>query len=507
MTTNTLTAQLPGLRDRDTFFAGGRWVEAHGDTIFPVVNPATEEEVARVREVSGADVDFAVGTARSAFDEGPWPTWSGERRAEAIDALADGLERRLPEISALATIEVGVPSAFGNGQGRAVALLRYYAGQARSFPFRTDRVRPDGGTTRVLREPAGVVAAIAPWNGPLSVAALKLGPALASGCTAALKLGPALASGCTAVLKPAPETPLTTYVLAEVVQELVEAGTLPEGVVSVLAAGREIGATLVAHPGVDKITFTGSTAAGKRVMAIGAERIARVTLELGGKSAAIIADDAPLADVLPSLVPGGCGNTGQMCFALTRVLVSEARHDEFVDAMGAALSALKVGDPTDPATTIGPLALERQRDRVESYLALAREEGATVAVGGGRPAGLPKGFYFEPTLLTNVRSDMRIAQEEIFGPVISVLTYRDLDDAVAIANDSIYGLSGSVYTADVERGYEIARRVRTGTISVNGAVFDTTVPFGGYKQSGTGREGGPEGMEPFLEYKSVHMPA
>ncbi|WP_153032114.1 aldehyde dehydrogenase [Amycolatopsis sp. YIM 10] len=494
MTSTIPTASWPGLRDRDRILTGGHWVEATGAMALPVVNPATEETVAEVREASAADVDAAVTAARSAFDTGPWPTWDPGRRAGVLDALADALEKRLPELSALATIEGGVPTGFSQyGQGLAISFLRYYAEQARTFPFRTDRARTGGATTRILREPAGVVAAIAPWNGPLAVAALKLGPALAAGCTV--------------VLKPAPETPLTTYVLADVVEELVAAGTLPSGVVSVLAAGREIGERLVAHPGVDKITFTGSTAAGKRIMSVAAERIARVTLELGGKSAAIVADDAPIPDVLSSLVFGGCGNTGQMCYALTRVLVSESRHDEFVGALGAALSGLAVGDPADPATLIGPLAMARQRDRVEGYVATAIEEGATVVVGGGQPACLPRGYFFEPTLLTGVQNSMRVAQEEIFGPVISVITYRDVDDAVAIANDSTYGLSGSVYTSDVERGYDIARRIRTGTISVNGAVFDTTVPFGGYKQSGLGREGGPEGLEPFLETKSVHMPA
>jgi acyl-CoA reductase-like NAD-dependent aldehyde dehydrogenase len=308
------------------------------------------------------------------------------------------------------------------------------------------------------------------------------------------------------VLKPAPETPLATYVLADVVGDLVRDGFMPEGMINVLAAGREVGESLVANPGVDKISFTCSTAAGRRIMAVTSERIARVTLELGGKSAAIITDDIPFTEVVPSLVPGGCGNTGQMCFALTRVLVPRQREQEALDAIGEAMGTLLVGDPTDPGVTIGPLAMSRQRDRVEGYLALAREEGAVAVLGGGRPAGLDRGYYIEPTLLAGVTNSMRIAQEEIFGPVICVIAYEDIDDAVSIANDSMYGLSGSVYTGDVEAGYDIARRIRTGTCSVNGAVFDTTVPFGGYKQSGVGREGGPEGMAQFLEYKSVHLP-
>lgn len=492
MTTATSLATPTGLADRRDILIGGTWVTATGQTVLDVVNPATEEVVAHVREASPADVDAAVLTARKAFDDGPWPSWSPEARAAAIDSIADRLEARVDELSALATAEGGVPSAFAvYGATLAISFLRYYAEQARTFAFRTDRVRPDGGTTRILHEPVGVVAGIAPWNGPLAVATLKLGPALAAGCTA--------------LLKSAPETPLATYVLAEVVSDAVAAGEIPEGVVSILTGGREVGRAIVAHPGVDKISFTGSTAAGADIMAVASERIGRVTLELGGKSAAIITEDADIPAALESLVPMSCGNTGQMCFALTRVLVPESRHDEFIDAMKAALSSLVVGDPTDPATTTGPLAMQRQRERVEAYIELAREEGASIALGGGRPEGLDTGFYIEPTLLDGVNNSMRVAQEEIFGPVISVITYQDIDEAVQLANDSQYGLSGSIYTADPERGYELARRIRTGTMTVNGAIFDTTVPFGGYKRSGVGREGGPEGLAAFTETKSIHM--
>lgn len=492
MTTTSVAPTANAVSDREHVLIGGSWTPATGQTYIEVVNPATEQVVARVKEPSVADADISVAAAREAFDHGPWPTWTPAQRADAIDALANRIEARIAELSALATAEGGMPVPFANASaGRAVTIFRYFADQARTFPFRSDRTRADGGTTRVLQEPVGVVAAIAPWNGPLAVVGLKVGPALAAGCTV--------------VLKSAPETPLATYAVADAVADAVTAGEIPPGVISILTGGREIGQALVANPDVDKISFTGSTGVGQDIMAVASDRIARLTLELGGKSAAIIAEDADIAEVLKSLVPMSCGNTGQMCFALTRVLVPASRHDEFIAAMSAAMSSLVVGDPAAAGTTTGPLISERQRQRVESYIALAQEAGATVALGGGRPAGLDVGYFVEPTLLDNVDNSMRVAQEEIFGPVISVITYSDIDAAIAIANDSPFGLSGSIYTADPERGFEWARRVRTGTMTVNGAIFDTTVPFGGYKLSGVGREGGPEGLAAFTETKSIHM--
>jgi acyl-CoA reductase-like NAD-dependent aldehyde dehydrogenase len=488
------TNAVAGVDDRDQICVGGRWQEASGDTLLPVVNPYTEQTVARLREASETDVDRVVTVARDAFDSGAWSTMSALRRSAVLHAIADELEAREAVMARVITTENGMPvTASTASVRRAVATFRYFADIATTYGFRVDRPRADGATTRVLREPSGVVAAITPWNGPLG--------------TASLKLGAALAAGCTVVLKTAPETPLSGYLLADIVADLVEAGTLPAGVVSVFTSGRAASEALVAHRGVDRISFTGSTLVGGQIMAAAAGRIARVTLELGGKSAAIVLDDAPLETVLPTLVMGGCGNAGQMCFALTRVLVSERRADEITAAVANAMCALTLGDPMDPATQVGPLTTSRQRERVESYLAVGREEGARVITGGGRPTGQPHGFFVQPTLFGDVSRSMRIAQEEIFGPVIGILTYRDVDDAVAIANDSAYGLAGSVYTADVEVGFEIASRIRTGTCSVNGAVFDTTTPFGGYKQSGLGREGGPEGIEDFTELKAVHMPA
>ena len=304
------------------------------------------------------------------------------------------------------------------------------------------------------------------------------------------------------MLKPAPETPLDAFVLAEIAAE---AG-LPAGVLNVVPAGREVGEHLVVHDDIDKIAFTGSTAAGRRIGGLCGERLRRVTLELGGKSASIILDDADLTTVLPALVPAGIMNNGQACVAQTRILASRDRYSEVVEAVGEAVSAMVVGDPLDPATEVGPLVADRQRERVEGYLDLGREEGARVVVGGGRPTGFDKGWYVEPTVFADVDNKMRIAQEEIFGPVLTVIPYDDVDDAIRIANDSPYGLSGSVYGADVDTATEVAARVRTGTTTVNGFMLEFACPFGGFKGSGVGRELGPEGLEAYLETQSISLP-
>jgi acyl-CoA reductase-like NAD-dependent aldehyde dehydrogenase len=480
----------PALTDRSTLLIGGEWVPGSGDVLLDLVCPSTEEVFARVPEATPAEIDRALESARRAFDEGPWPHMSVHERADILERIAEGIEARLDEFVILEATETGLPIAQGRGRAaHASWVFRFYAQLARDYAFREDRARTDGSPSRVLREPVGVVAAITPWNGPTS--------------TLALKLAPALAAGCTAVVKPAPETPLSAYLIGNI---MVEAG-LPAGVVNMLAGGREIGAYLVAHPGVDKVAFTGSSVAGKRIMASCADRLSRVTLELGGKSAAIVCDDADIETFVPTIVTGGTRSNGQACWAQTRVLVTPRRRDELVDRMVRAMSAIKVGSAYDPETQLGPLAMQRQRDRVEGYIAFGREEGAKVVHGGGRPAGLDRGYFVEPTLFVDVDNSMRIAQEEIFGPVVSVIEVPDVDAAVATANDTAYGLSGTVYTADPERGFEIARRIRTGTLTVNGSIIDFAVPFGGYKESGIGREGGPEGLEAFLETKTIHMPA
>jgi betaine-aldehyde dehydrogenase len=389
---------------------------------------------------------------------------------------------------------MGSPITF-SGMGQVLAptmIFNYYADLAHTFAF--DEVRAGVLNPQVLvtKEPVGVVGAIAPWNVPLFIAAAKLAPSLAAGCTV--------------VYKPAPETPLDAFRLAEIFTEC----GLPTGVLSVVPAGREVSEHLVTHPGVDKISFTGSGVGGKRIGGLCGERLKRCTLELGGKSAAIILDDADLATTIPSLMPNAIMNNGQACIAQTRILAPRARYKEVVDAVVSGVSAMTVGDPMDPATEVGPVVAERQRTRIEGYLASGREEGASVALGGGRPSGseYAKGWYVEPTVFSDVDNKMKIAQEEIFGPVLVVIPFDGDDDAVEIANDSNYGLCGSVWTADNDRGLGVARQVRTGTYMLNAPVpIDFATPFGGFKESGVGREFGPEGLETFLEMKSIALPA
>lgn len=492
--TDTSTGAIPGIADREQVFIGGEWVESTGDEWIDLIDPWTEQKAARIRSATTEDVVLAVRAARESFDAGEWAAKSMAERANVLDQIADRLEARSAELIPIGVVEVGIPVLVSTMTQQMVGgLFRAVAAEARAFSTREDRARGDGGVSRILKEPTGVVAAIIPWNGPIG--------------TVAFKVAPALAAGCSVVLKTAPEAPLSTSVFADIIGELTAEGTIPRGVVSVLCADREVSETLVTNPDVDHITFTGSTLAGRRIMALAAERVAKVSLELGGKSAAIILDDADMGDVLQSLPMGGCMQSGQACVALTRVLVSRKRHDEVLAALTAAYGSLPMGNPWEQTNFLGPLAMERQRDRVEEYIAAAKEEGATVVLGGGRPAGIDHGFFIEPTVIDGVRNDMKVAQEEVFGPVISVITYEDEADAIAIANDSIYGLSGAVYTADLDHGFEVAQKIRTGTISVNAAIIDFTLPFGGYKQSGIGREGGVEGLEEFFEIKTVHMPA
>jgi betaine-aldehyde dehydrogenase len=473
----------------DKFFIGGKWVESAGSSTLEVFSPATEALIGSVPESTTTDMDRAVAAAREAFDLGPWPHLSPAERGDYIAALSAAITARMDEFATLITNENGAPFVFSQmGQVfAATAVLDYYAALVRDFAFEEVRAGMLGSAI-VRREPVGVAAGIIPWNVPLFIVALKLGPALASGSTM--------------VIKPAPETPLDALLMSEIIEEI----GLPAGVVNVVPASREVGEHLVRHPDVDKVAFTGSTAAGRKIGAICGEQLKRCTLELGGKSAAIIADDADLSTTIPTLMPFALMNNGQACVAQTRILAPRSRYDEVKDALADAVGAFVVGDPLDPATECGPLTAERQRDRVEGYIAKGKEEGATVVVGGGRPSGFDKGWYVEPTLFADVDNSMTIAQEEIFGPVLALIAYESDDDAVAIANDSDYGLSGSVYTNDVERGIEIAKRVRTGTYAVNNIGMDFGSPFGGFKSSGVGRELGPEGLKAYLEDKSILLP-
>lgn len=491
MTTATTRPEAPTFPDRPGVFIGGAWTSSTGEDWIDVVDSWSENVVSRVRAATADDVAAAVAAARASFAAGEWASTPIAERADVIDEIANRLEARLPELIEIGIAEVGIPvPVSAMTQEMTLGLFHAVANEARNVTLVDERTRADGGVSRVLKEPNGVVGVIIPWNGPIG--------------TIAFKVIPALAAGCSVVLKTSPEAPLSPSVFADVIAELVDEGRIPAGVVSVLAADREVSESLVRNADVDHITFTGSTAVGRRIMAVASERVAKVSLELGGKSAAIVLDDADLASVMQALPMGGCMQSGQACIALTRVLVSEKRHDEVVSAYKAALGMLPMGNPWEETNFLGPLASARQRDRVEGYIEMAKAEGATIVHGGGR-GGFDHGYFVEPTIVDNVTNDMRIAQEEVFGPVISIITYRDEEDAVAIANDSQYGLAGAVFSADADRAYGIAQRIRTGTVNVNGGVIDFTVPFGGYKQSGVGREGGPEGLDEFFETKTVHL--
>ncbi|WP_347813228.1 aldehyde dehydrogenase [Actinomadura sp. GC306] len=478
------------LMHRREFFIGGAWTAPAGGGRFAVVSPATEEAVGAAPAAAAADIDRAVGAARAAFDDGPWPRMAPAERAEVLTRAAAHLRKREGDIAGITVEETGcaISQAPRAQTGMVAALFDYYARLITGFEF--EREVADGDRAGlVTSEPVGVVAAIVPWNAPVTLAAWKVAPALAAGCTV--------------VLKPPPEAPLSNFVLAEA---LAEAG-VPPGAVNVVPGGREAGEHLVTHAGTDKVAFTGSTAAGKRIMSLCGAAVKRVSLELGGKSAAIVLDDADVPGVMPRLVAGAMHLSGQVCGAHTRVLVPRPRYAAAVEAAAAAAAAVPVGDPHDPATVVGPLVAERQRDRVLGYIADAAAAGARVAAGGRRPPNLPRGWYVEPTVLADVDNSMRIAREEIFGPVLCLIPYDGEDDAVRIANDSPYGLSGGVWTGDPARGLRVARRVRTGSIAINGSYPPfPLVPFGGFKESGLGRELGPEGLRGYLEPRSIGLP-
>lgn len=475
--------------DQTRLYVGGSWVAPHSAEILEVFSPATGERVGSVPLADETDVDAAVRTARAAFDSGVWSAKPAAERADILDRVADLIEARFAEIAEVVSAEMGAPpSAIDMLQKLpGTGVLRAYANAAREYPWREYR---NGlfGTTLVTREPVGVVGAITAWNVPLFLV-----------CN---KFGAALAAGCSVVLKPAPETPLTANLLAEI---FTEAG-VPDGVISVVPGATATGEALVNHPDVDKITFTGSTAAGKTIGAACAQTLKRCSLELGGKSAAIVLDDVDVPATIGMLVFLGLFNTGQACVAQTRVLVPRSRHDEIVAAMVEAAKAMKVGQPTDPEVQLGPVISERQLERIEGYIEAGKKAGATAALESTRPEGLGNGHFITPTIFTGVTNDMTIAQEEIFGPVLSVIAYDDVDEAIAIANDSDYGLAGSVWTSDIERGIEISGKIRTGTFGINFYAIDPGSPFGGFKNSGIGRECGPEGLESFLEHKSTMLP-
>ncbi|WP_060884900.1 aldehyde dehydrogenase [Streptomyces caniscabiei] len=478
------------LVEHGQLFIGGELTDPLGTDVIEVVSPHTEEVIGRVPHASRADVDRAVAAARRAFDHGPWPRTTLDERIEVVARIKDAFAVRHEEFARIISAENGTPFTSSVMVQALASMMVWDAAitTARDFTYEEQRAGVLGRLL-VRREPVGVVAAVVPWNVPQF--------------TAAAKLAPALLAGCPVILKVSPETPLDAYLLAEIAAE---AG-LPEGVLSILPADREVSEYLVGHPGVDKVSFTGSVAAGKRVMEVAARNLTRVTLELGGKTAAVILPDADAQTAVNGIAPFAWMINGQACVAQTRILVPRARYDEFAEAFAAYASALKIGDPLDPATELGPLVAARQQRRSLDYIRIGQEEGAKILTGGGRPAALERGWYVEPTLFGDVDNSMRIAREEIFGPVICLLPYGDEDEAVRIADDSEYGLSGSVWTADDERGIDVARRVRTGTYSVNTFSLDMFGPFGGYKNSGLGREFGPEGYGEYLEHKMIHLPA
>jgi acyl-CoA reductase-like NAD-dependent aldehyde dehydrogenase len=477
------------LEERRQLFIGGEWTSPSRDARLEVISPHTEKPIAAVAAAGPADVDRAVAAARRAQDEGPWPRLEPGERIAAVRRLAELYRPRTREIARLVTAEMGSPISFSKFSQAALPLmlLDAFAGIAETFPWEERRPGFFGQEVLVRREPAGVVAGIVPWNVPLF---LVVG-----------KLAPALLAGCSIVVKPAPETPLDSLLFAE----LVEQAGLPPGVVSFLPGDASVGEALVSHPGVDRVSFTGSTAVGRRIAAACGASLKKASLELGGKSAAVVLDDADPAAVAEGVKIAGLMNNGQACVAQTRILVPEARAGEFTDALAAMVEELAVGDPEDPATDIGPLVAKRQQERVRGYIEAGLREGARLRVGGvDAPPGLTSGWYVRPTLFTEVKSGMKIAREEIFGPVLSVISYRDDDEAVRIANDSDYGLSGSVWTADAARGLDVARRVRTGSFGVNQPyTMDPAAPFGGIKASGIGRELGREGLEGYVDLKAI----
>ena len=473
---------------QEKLFIGGEWVDPAGSDVIEVISPHTEEVVGRVPEGTTADIDRAVQAARTAFDEGEWPRMSPEDRIAAVERFAELYAARMMDMAQVITTEMGSPISFSQlAQAPAPwMMLNTFIQVAKDLDWEEERTGMLGSPIVVRSEGVGVVGAIVPWNVPQFVTMSKLAPALLSGSTI--------------VIKPSPETPLDAILMAELIQE---AG-IPKGVVSVIPAGREVGEHLVRHPGVDKIAFTGSTAAGRTIASICGEQLKRVSLELGGKSAAIILDDADIAKTMEGLKFASLMNNGQACVAQTRILASRANYDTVVSALAETVRGMTVGDPDDPTTEIGPLVAERQQERVDKYIALGQEEGARVVVGGnGRPDGIEKGWYVQPTVFADVDNSMRIAQEEIFGPVLAVIPFDDVDDAVRIANDSEFGLAGSVWTGDADQGMDVARRVRTGTYGVNQYTMDFVAPFGGFKASGVGREFGREGLEHYIELKSI----
>lgn len=482
-----MTDTLVNLASPDKLFIGGDWSTSSGADGIDIISPSTEETVGRVAKATKADMDRAVAAARQAFDHGPWPRLSGPERAVYLHRIAEEMAKRADDFARAWSLQVGMPYSQTSATAPFMGgYFSYYAGLA-ELGFEEVRKSLTGGNVVVVREPVGVVAAVVPWNAPLA--------------TLSLKVAAALAAGCTIIAKPSPETPLEALILAE----CIAAAGVPEGVFSVLTADRDVSDHLIRNPSVDKVSFTGSTAAGLHIASIVSGRSGRITTELGGKSAAIILDDADVGTVVEGIMPNLVGLCGQQCAAFSRILVPQSLKGAVTEALAAAMQYVTVGDPFAEATQMGPLVTRNQHGRVLGYIEKGKAEGAKIVTGGNRPAHLDKGWFVEPTLFTDANNSMSIAREEIFGPVGTIIPYKDEEDAIAIANDNIYGLSGGVFTTDPDRAYAIGRRIRTGNYGHNGRVIDYTIPYGGFKQSGVGREGGPEGLYGFTELKAIFM--
>jgi aldehyde dehydrogenase (NAD+) len=476
-----------GLLDRPQLFIDGQWRDTTGPST-PVLEAASEEVLGRAGLAEGRDVDAAVRAARRAL-RGPWASMDVQERCALLDRFAEALRSRAQQTAELVSRENGMPIALSrvaNGLSPA-AIFRYYSRLLQTQPARDVRVGRAGRRTLVQRDPAGVVAAITPWNYPQALAAMKLAPALATGCTV--------------VLKPAPETALDAYVFAEAAVE----AELPAGVLNIVPGGRQTGADLVAHRDVDKVAFTGSTNAGREIGAVCGGLLRPVTLELGGKSAAILTDGMDLEHFLQQLPAVCLPNNGQTCHASTRILAPRARYQRIVDAITDTVRALRVGDPLHQDTQIGPLVSAAQRDRVLGLIEAGRRTAARMTTGGAVPADHTHGFYVAPTVFADVDNSSVIARQEIFGPVLCITAYDNIDDALALANDSDYGLAATVWTADEATGIALAERLESGTVGVNCYELDLAAPFGGVKASGLGRELGPEGMQAYLQPKTVYL--
>src|SRR5690348_4964698 len=476
-----MTGAQPKSAHSRELYINGQWRPQSGSNSIDVLSASTEELIGAVPEGTPQDVDLAAKAAHAAFDA--WSQTPVAERAGWLRKLAAALQERAPQIANTISQEVGSPISMATNiqAGLPVMVTNSYA------QLITDlKLEQEIGNSLIVREPYGVVGAITPWNYPLH--------------QIMAKVAPALAAGCTVVLKPSEVAPLNAFLLAEACQSI----GLPAGVLNIVTGyGPVVGEAIASHPLVDMVSFTGSVRAGKRVGALAGEGIKKVTLELGGKSAFVVLDDAPFDKAIPAGARNAMLNSGQTCSAWTRMVVPRSRYQEALDLAAQAIGSLKLGDPLDAATRLGPLISATQRDRVEGYIARGKQEGARVVLGGGRPAAFSKGYYVEPTIFADVQSKMTIAQEEIFGPVLSVLPYDSEDEAVRIANDTIYGLAGGVWSGDPERALRVARRIRTGQVDVNGGKYNPLAPFGGYKQSGIGRELGMFGLEEYFQIKSI----